>query len=176
MSKRRAMLPLISIHVLLLFLWQIQVFSAAGAGFDGFKDLRMAGFDLLADILGLTNTAEWAAFTIFTPGDTAIALLALTEPISDLIRYHIAPQWLSYKNLTSLPLGTQIGTLLPNNTLLVTSVQDSDLSTDFTLDNVGIILPELYFDERIIVHGISDVMNPLIYGTASSNIMEIPVA
>ncbi|KAJ7296285.1 hypothetical protein O6H91_12G103600 [Diphasiastrum complanatum] len=165
MGLSRALLLLILLQVVVLGLGLIM-----GMPNDLVKEFRAAGFDLVADLLGSTDVGDASAFTLFTPGDASLALLSRSEPAIDLLRYHISPQWLSYNDLKSLPLGAQISTLLPNYTILVTSTAEGDeLSNGLTLDNVEILLPDLYFDEMIVIHGISDIMNPFIYG-AEQNI------
>ncbi|KAJ7535300.1 hypothetical protein O6H91_12G026700 [Diphasiastrum complanatum] len=147
-------------HILLAEFCTAQLFPAADA-------LRSAGYTVITDLLQVTSTVSQLPrqFTLFAPLDTAFAFLMADPARADLLRYHVATQRLVFDNLTSLPLGARIETMLPDHTILVTSLEGELLRAGhLSLDGVQIVEPDLFVNEEIAVHGIAEVMNPYIFG------------
>lgn len=102
--------------------------------------------------------------TIFVPTDAAFQSVNVADTM-ELFQYHVAIQRFAFAQLFSLNEGDILPTLLDGNSILVTSNQ----LMNFTLDDVRVISPDLYYDSTIVVHGIGGILNYSLYGKGQTN-------
>ncbi|KAH7427252.1 hypothetical protein KP509_10G035900 [Ceratopteris richardii] len=131
--------------------------------------LREHGFLMLATSIQLADspliseTRLPTSFTLFAPSDMAMVSVHLKpELLLPLLRYHISPNRLEMGDLLTMPLGMRIGTLLPGSSLLVTSNNTS--TRPFTIDNVPIVLPDIFVGDMLVIHGINHVFDAQSFG------------
>ncbi|XP_057965069.1 putative fasciclin-like arabinogalactan protein 20 [Malania oleifera] len=95
------------------------------------------------------------AATIFAPSDAAFLLSG--QPSLLLLQFHISPLRLHPQNLSALPPGATIPTLLLNHSLIVTAPSDG---VDFTINNVKIEDSPVYDDgSSMVIYGIEEFFN-----------------
>ncbi|KAI3918911.1 hypothetical protein MKW98_017359 [Papaver atlanticum] len=85
------------------------------------SDSGYESMSLTLDLVSQTSTfpSSTSALTIFAPSDAAFVNSG--QPSLNLFQYHISPLKYSIQTLKSLPYGTRIPTLFPNQSLLVSS-------------------------------------------------------
>jgi hypothetical protein len=97
----------------------------------------------------LEDHASLNTATIFAPPN--LAVVASSSLLLDkIVRFHILPRRLTYKELTSLPARTLLRTLVPGQ----------DLEVNFkkglvNINGVEIAAPDLFSSEKFVVHGVS---------------------
>lgn len=128
--------------------------------------LHRAGFSkILPSLMHLVNIPEGIStqFTLFIPADSSIMLnLPRTK---EILEYHVVPQRIAFQNLTCFPMGYRIPTLLVGRNIVVTSTRGNNGHQQrLTLDEVEVVMPDLYHDQFLVVHGLNGVLNPFMYG------------
>ncbi|KAK4779329.1 hypothetical protein SAY86_006857 [Trapa natans] len=104
--------------------------------------------------------------TLFVPANSSFSSgvaatnLPLTDPI--LVSRHIVPQSLSFSDLTLFPIGSKLPTLLVDSPIVITNNSRSN----FTLNGLSLILPDLLSTATVSVHGITDILNFTTHGEA----------
>ena len=102
-------------------------------------------------------------FTLFVPMDASIIAKLVTT--RELIQYHVVPQRMPYQNLTCLPVGYKLPTLLPGRNIIVTSARgETDHQQMLALDEMEVLMPDVYRDDFFVIHAVSGLLNPFIYG------------
>ncbi|RAL53955.1 hypothetical protein DM860_004426 [Cuscuta australis] len=135
--------------------------------------LRARGYSLVASTLSVM-TAGNANFsgTIMAPPDFAFSF-AISKfispsrrlphrPSAAILLYHTLRQPLEWRNLSSLADGNQIPTLFNGNCLLF-KTSNGDVSISASRKEffaVRIRQPDMYADDRLVVHGIDGVLDP----------------
>ncbi|XP_030551576.1 FAS1 domain-containing protein SELMODRAFT_448915-like [Rhodamnia argentea] len=94
--------------------------------------------------------------TLFVP---AVAALPRDPPS---LLYHVVPQHLASSQLKLFRAGSRLPTLLPNNSILVTGGSPSN----FSLDGLPLVEPDLFSSDGLAVHGVAGVLNYTVYGSA----------
>ncbi|XP_024011138.1 fasciclin-like arabinogalactan protein 19 [Eutrema salsugineum] len=136
--------------------------------------LRVRGRALFAnsittsDILFDIFSAE--SLTLLVPTDAMLFNLDMTYSLPfyiSTLRLHVLPLRLPISDLRSLPNASSIPTFLPSHRLLLTK---PPYSTDSVyLDGVQILLPGLFYDEHIAVHGLAGILQLRSSGTDVEN-------
>jgi hypothetical protein len=101
--------------------------------------------------------------TIFVPTNAATdAFTVSNQNFTDLCSYHITNNNYYFDDLISFHVGTQIPTLLSNNTLLVTN----NNSNNFRINNNKLMATNLYTIQTVACYVVSDILNSTIWGQA----------
>ncbi|KAF7852188.1 hypothetical protein BT93_L5347 [Corymbia citriodora subsp. variegata] len=133
--------------------------------------------NILDALLGSSDFGNWASVlsavhpstlpvsaTLFVPGgggdDDGAALSALLPKDPPSLLYHVVPQHLAFSQLKLFRTGSRLPTLLPNNSILVTGGSPSN----FSLDGVPLVEPDLFSSDSLAVHGVAGVLNYRVYG------------
>ncbi|KAI5083728.1 hypothetical protein GOP47_0003471 [Adiantum capillus-veneris] len=102
--------------------------------------------------------------TIFVPMDEGIAesglQLSTFNTAMPILQYHVIVKRLVFHDLQQLPVGQTLQTLLPNNTVIITS----NSSANFTIDDVLMSHRNLFVASSTVVHGMNGVLNSDLYG------------
>ncbi|KAG0577778.1 hypothetical protein KC19_5G181200 [Ceratodon purpureus] len=115
--------------------------------------------------------------TIFVPPNSIVdGVLSSNPNVTDLVSYHITNNNYYFSVLANFTIGTQISTLLANNTLLVT---DNDPNS-FYINNINVMARDLCTIQTVACYAISDILNSSIWGQVTlsdaSPTASIPVA
>lgn len=114
---------------------------------NGFISFAIALHSVLDGIL--EKNISLNSTTIFAP--PYFAFVASPSPLLDrLVRYHILPRRLTYKELSALPDKTSLSTLVANQDLQLT-VGVKRLA----IDGVPVVAPDIFSSDKFVVHGIS---------------------
>ncbi|KAH7351839.1 hypothetical protein KP509_19G016700 [Ceratopteris richardii] len=112
----------------------------------------------------VNRTGAGMEFTVFVPTDGNIVLNF--PRTREMLEYHVSPQLIDYQGLMFYPTGYKIPTLLRGKHILVTSTMGFiDHQQRLTLDEIEVVVPDLYRNQFIVVHGLNGVLNPFIYGS-----------
>ncbi|KAL2652794.1 hypothetical protein R1flu_020922 [Riccia fluitans] len=119
--------------------------------------LREAGqFGAVAGLLdGLQMKNITPMTTWFLPNDQAFSGANFPANATKFIDYHVIRELLPYSRLTSLGVGTKLPTFLGREIVVVSS----NTASNFSVDNAMVIVPDLYTDSTVAVHGINAVMD-----------------
>ncbi|OVA10044.1 FAS1 domain [Macleaya cordata] len=142
--------------------------------------------NIIEALMGTQDFSNWAVVlsttdpstfpltaTLFIPSDNALSNITPTEFRQfhpSIFAYHIIPQQLNFSLLKTFKIGSRIPTLLPNNTILVTTNSESN----YTIDDSQIIHPDLYINGAIAVHGIGSLLNYSVFGGGFLEDHQIP--
>ncbi|KAI3420488.1 uncharacterized protein J3R85_012796 [Psidium guajava] len=148
--------------------------AAAALPADGTCCLQQVS-NILDALLGSGDFGNWASVlsaidpstlavsaTLFVPAggdDPAVAALPRDPPS---LLYHVVPQHLASSQLKLFRAGSRLPTLLPNNSILVTG----GFPSNFTLDGLPLVEPDLFSSDSLAVHGVAGVLNYTVYGSA----------
>ncbi|KAI4369028.1 hypothetical protein MLD38_017521 [Melastoma candidum] len=123
---------------------------------DVLANARFTSMALTLELISETSVLpESSSLTIFSPNDAAFSHSG--QPTLSLLRLHFCPSSLPSGFLRSLPFGTEIPTTLWNGSLVVSSLPSD---ANFTLNGVKIDRSPLYWDEVLMVYGISSFFDP----------------
>eukprot|EP00249_Psilotum_nudum_P027985 c36352_g1_i1 orf=1-849(-) len=132
-------------------------------------------FQLAAGILAsLDMNLLPASATLLVPNDKAVS--KVDNDINGFgnafptLRYHVVTRQLSFRDLLDLRVGTRLETLLKDNTVLITN---SD-QRNYTVDDVRLTRPDIYFDDTMVIHGIDGILNASVYGNRSFSLVRPP--
>ncbi|KAK7390922.1 hypothetical protein VNO78_19126 [Psophocarpus tetragonolobus] len=122
------------------------------------QTLKTGGYSAMASFLGmqLSGVAEQSGITVFAPADDM-----LMNRIGDLgdypsfFRRHIVPCRILWNDLVDLGDGTELPTFLEGFAINITR-SDGVL----ILNGVPVFFPDVFFNDRVVVHGVSDVLSP----------------
>ncbi|KAL3742464.1 FAS1 domain-containing protein SELMODRAFT_448915-like [Eucalyptus grandis] len=132
--------------------------------------------NILDALLGSSDFGNWASVlpafnpstlsisgTLFVPAgnDAAVSVLPMDPPS---LLYHMVPQRLAFSQLKLFRTGSRLPTFLPNNSILITGGSPSN----FTLDGIPLIEPDLFSSDGLIVHGVAGFLNYTVYGGGSA--------
>ncbi|KAJ8623796.1 hypothetical protein MRB53_032326 [Persea americana] len=135
------------------------VFSKENAAFPSVSsppdiDAMLKDLDGWGEIVNQTLSKA----TIFIPTDVPKELVRGVN--STVIKYHVVPYAFSFFHLKQFDNGTRFPTLMHNKSILITSND----GTNFTIDGSHISHPDLFYDGKNAVHGVSTLLNYNIYG------------
>ncbi|KAI6703099.1 hypothetical protein NL676_012235 [Syzygium grande] len=132
--------------------------------------------NILDALLGSGDFGNWASVlsainpstlpvsaTLFIPAGDDAAVSTLPKDPPSLL-YHVVPQRLPFSQLKFFRTGSRLPTLLPNNSILVTAGSPSN----FTLDGLPLVEPDLFSSDGFAVHGVAGVLNYTVYGGGSA--------
>ncbi|KAF3432229.1 hypothetical protein FNV43_RR26968 [Rhamnella rubrinervis] len=126
---------------------------------DAAEILSDSGFISMAltlELVSQTLTIQSPSLTIFAPTDAAFSHSG--QPSLSLLQFHFCPLPLPLESLKSLSTGTKIPTLLPGQSLILTS---SSLDDRISLNNVKITTGSpIYDDGALIIFGIEKFLDP----------------
>ncbi|XP_004305572.1 PREDICTED: putative fasciclin-like arabinogalactan protein 20 [Fragaria vesca subsp. vesca] len=124
---------------------------------DASKVLTSEGCSVMASFLEMQFHGflkSLTKLTVFAPVDHAmVSRIGDLSQYSSLFRRHVAPCKLSWNDLVSLDDGTVLRTNL-QGFLINVSRYDGVL----VLNGVSVIMPEMYHNDWLVVHGISEVL------------------
>ncbi|XP_071714542.1 FAS1 domain-containing protein SELMODRAFT_448915-like [Rutidosis leptorrhynchoides] len=110
--------------------------------------------------------------TIFVPRNTTLTATATGSlnfdplTIMTIIPYHILPQRFTFSELQLFQTHTQIPTLLPFKTIVITNNEIGN----FTIDDSLITSPDFYTNDVVCVHGVERIFDYVVYGDAGDKI------
>ncbi|KAL3684634.1 hypothetical protein R1sor_002656 [Riccia sorocarpa] len=107
----------------------------------------------LLDNLQMKNITPMT--TWFLPNDQAFLGANFPANLTKFIDYHVVRELLPYSRLSSLGVGTRLPTFLGLERIVVSS----NSASNFSVDNAMVIVPDLYTDSTIAVHGINEVLD-----------------
>ncbi|KAL3684636.1 hypothetical protein R1sor_002658 [Riccia sorocarpa] len=107
----------------------------------------------LLDNLQMKNITPMT--TWFLPNDQAFSGANFPANLTKFIDYHVVRELLPYSRLSSLGVGTRLPTFLGRERIVVSS----NSASNFSVDNAMVIVPDLYTDSTIAVHGINEVLD-----------------
>ncbi|KAF6156362.1 hypothetical protein GIB67_031483 [Kingdonia uniflora] len=133
--------------------------------------------NIVEALIGTDDFANWAGVLSATDPSTfpltATLFLPMNESFSQtsssssngfdpsVFAYHVIPQRLSFIDLQRFAIGSQLPTLLPNKTIVITS----NSTANYTINQSRVSHPNLYINGVVAVHGIE---SPLSYATQDS--------
>ncbi|KAH7546824.1 hypothetical protein FEM48_Zijuj01G0242000 [Ziziphus jujuba var. spinosa] len=126
---------------------------------NGIKNLYDKGYHALSSIIldalfkNHMNVSGNSTFTVLCPPDGAFSSKNPQPPL-ELLQYHVVPQELESGNLSSLPHGSKIDTLLPGHPLVATTLPNDNYTS---LNEVKVTQWNLYNDGGLIIHATHDV-------------------
>ncbi|KAK9741226.1 hypothetical protein RND81_03G090400 [Saponaria officinalis] len=144
---------------------------------DAMIRLRTSGYSILAlalrvkypDLISLEN------MTIFAVDDSAIFHGGHAYVHS--VRFHILPnKFLRYSDLERLPPATLLPTLEFGESLTVTSSGSGGLVSPMRINYVRVKFPDMLYNMKLVVHGLSSPFPRLSHVTAASTTRQISFA
>ncbi|KAK7343458.1 hypothetical protein VNO77_12217 [Canavalia gladiata] len=127
------------------------IFDAA----DVLSDSGYVSMALTLEIVAETLLEQSPSATVFAPSDSAFRKSG--QPSLDLLRFHFAPLTLPPASLRLLPADTRIPTMLPGQSVTVTT-SPSDRVT--SLNNIKLTGSPIYDDGFLLVYGIERFLDP----------------
>jgi len=121
------------------------VFDAA----DVLLDSGFVSMALTLEVVAETLLEQSPSATVFAPSDSAFKKSG--QPSLDLLRFHLAPLPLTPSSLRLLSAGARIPTMLPGQSLTVTT-SSSDRAT--SINNIKLTPSPIYDDGFLLVYGI----------------------
>ncbi|MCO5601904.1 hypothetical protein L7F22_056030 [Adiantum nelumboides] len=124
------------------------------------------GYSAAATFLGAVDLNHLLpeSSTILVPVDEAVAesglQLGTFNTAMPILQYHVIVKRLVFNDLQQLPVGQTLRTLLPSNTVIITS----NSSANFTIDDVRMSHKNLFVASSTVVHGMNGVLNSAMYG------------
>ncbi|WJX69139.1 hypothetical protein P8452_53426 [Trifolium repens] len=98
------------------------------------------------------DSMSFSSVTIFAPHE--VNLLNYPSNVLDrVVRFHILPQRLTYRELSSFPVRTLLKTLVLNDHLEIDGVLD--FMSGVVINGIEIVKPDMFVSERFVIHGIS---------------------
>ncbi|TKY69278.1 putative fasciclin arabinogalactan protein 20 [Spatholobus suberectus] len=122
---------------------------------DASRALRSRGFSLMASVLDVQLPAS-RELTLLAPGDEAVAKRAgnLSE-FPALLRRHLVPRKVAWRDLAGLKDGTLIGTYERGFAVNVTKSGTRTL----LLNGVPVVFRDMYRGDWLVVHGLRHVLS-----------------
>ncbi|CAM6101216.1 unnamed protein product [Calypogeia fissa] len=119
--------------------------------------LRDAGrFGAIAGLLdGLQMKSVTPMTTWFLPNDQAFSDINYPKNVTTFLDYHVVRELLPFSRLLTLSIGTRIPTFLDKEVIVVTN----NSQFNFSIDNAMMVVPDLYSDSTVAVHGINAVLD-----------------
>ncbi|XP_045802881.1 fasciclin-like arabinogalactan protein 21 [Trifolium pratense] len=98
------------------------------------------------------DSMSFSSATIFAPPD--VNLLNYPSSVLDrFVRFHILPQKLTYRELSSFPVRTLLKTLVLNDDLEIDGVLE--FMSGVVVNGIEIVKPDMVVSEKFVIHGIS---------------------
>jgi len=127
--------------------WSRIIQLLSSYGFVSFAIGLHSGLDGILEDHASLNTV-----TIFAPPNLA-AVASSSLLLDKIVRFHVLPRRLTFKELTSLPVRTLLRTLVPGQDLEVAG--EVNFMQGLVVNGVKIAAPDLFSSEKFVVHGIS---------------------
>ncbi|XLR01967.1 hypothetical protein S83_068165 [Arachis hypogaea] len=131
---------------------------------DILADSSFVSMALTLQVVAESLLEQSPSVTIFAPTDSAFKKSG--QPSFDLLRFHLAPLPLPAQSLRLLPAGAKIPTMLPGQSLVVTT-SPSDRIT--SLNNVRITGSPIYDDGVLLIYGVDRFFDPNFQDNSGSN-------
>ena len=150
-----------SVALLFFFLSFLISFARAlprEAVFDAADVLSDSGFVSMAltlEVVAETLLEQSPSATVFAPSDSAFKKSG--QPSLDLLRFHLAPLPLTPSSLRLLTAGARIPTMLPGQSLTVTTSSSDGVTS---VNNVKLAQSPIYDDGFLLVYGIDRFFDP----------------
>ncbi|KAF7808783.1 putative fasciclin-like arabinogalactan protein 20 [Senna tora] len=135
------------------------VWFSGGSSFDeACETLRSKGCSVMASFLEMQflGLRDRPQLTVFAPVDEAMAVnhTGRLRKYSSILRRHVVPCKILWSDLVGLDNGTVLRTYERGFGINVTKSGDDELQ----LNGVGVVFPELYFNDWLVVHGLQEVL------------------
>ncbi|XP_027364770.1 putative fasciclin-like arabinogalactan protein 20 [Abrus precatorius] len=152
MASTLALLLLLSPFFSLCFaLPREAIFDAA----DILSDSSFVSMALTLEIVAENLLEQSPSATVFAPSDSAFKKSG--QPSLDLLRFHLAPLPLPPASLRLLPAGARIPTMLPGQSLTVTTSPSERVAS---LNNIKLTESPIYDDGFLLVYGTERFFDP----------------
>ncbi|KAK7280372.1 hypothetical protein RJT34_25436 [Clitoria ternatea] len=122
---------------------------------DVLSDSNFVSMALTLEIVAETILEHSPSATVFAPSDAAFKKSG--QPSLDILRFHFVPLPLPLSSLRIFPAGARIPTMLPGQSLTVTT-SSSDRVT--SLNNIKLTESPIYDDGLLLVYGIDRFFDP----------------
>ncbi|XP_020205990.1 putative fasciclin-like arabinogalactan protein 20, partial [Cajanus cajan] len=133
--------------------------AAASDSFDqAVQALKSGGYSVVASFLGmqLSGVAEQGGITVFAPADEMVAnRIGDIGEYPSFFRRHVVPCRLLWNDLVDFGDGSELATFLEGFAINITRSGGI-----LTLNGVPVFFPDVFFNDRVVVHGVSDVLAP----------------
>ncbi|KAL0538699.1 hypothetical protein IC582_022854 [Cucumis melo] len=140
------------ISLILLSLFSLSSSLTSETVLDAAEILSDNGFVSMAltlELIAESLLSQSNSITIFSPPDTSFVQSG--QPSLSLLRFHFLPLYLSPGSLRSFAFGTKIPTMLPSQSLTVTTPQSDSV---ISLNRVKVSSSPFYDDGLLVVYGI----------------------
>lgn len=136
--------------------------STAGSSdsFDqAIETLSSGGYSAMASFLGmqLSGVAEQSGITVFAPADeTVLSRIGDFGDYPAFYRRHVVPCKLLWNDLVNIGDGTELPTFLEGFSINITRSGGI-----LILNGVPVFFPDMVFNDKMVVHGLGDVLAAL---------------
>ncbi|KHN06738.1 Putative fasciclin-like arabinogalactan protein 20 [Glycine soja] len=131
--------------------------ASASDSFDqAIQTLKTGGYSAMASFLGmqLSGVADQSGITVFAPtDDTVMSRIGDFGEYPSFFRRHVVPCRLLWNDLVNFGDGSELPTFLDGFAINITR-SDGVL----ILNGVPVFFPDVFFNDRVVVHGVSDVL------------------
>ncbi|CAJ1977435.1 unnamed protein product [Sphenostylis stenocarpa] len=131
--------------------------AGASDSFDqAIQTLKTGGYSAVASFLGmqLSGVVEQSGITVFAPADDVVMnRIGDIGEYPSFFRRHVVPCRLLWNDLVNFADGSELSTFLEGFAINITR-SDGVL----ILNGVPVFFPDVFFNDRVVVHGVSDVL------------------
>ncbi|BAT93859.1 hypothetical protein LR48_Vigan609s002100 [Vigna angularis] len=131
--------------------------SGASDSFNrAIQTLKSGGYSAVASFLGmqLSGVAEPNGITVFAPADDSVMnRIGDFDQYPSFFRRHVVPCRFLWNDLVNFGDGFMLPTFLDGFSINITR-SDGVL----ILNGVPVLFPDLFFNDRVVVHGVSDIL------------------
>lgn len=120
------------------------------------QTLKTSGYSAMASFLGMQLSGDISqnGITVFAPADeNVINRLGVFEDYPSFFRRHVVPCKFLWNDLVDFVDGTELPTFLEGFTINITRTGGV-----LILNGVPVYFPDAFFNDRVVVHGVSDVL------------------
>lgn len=118
--------------------------------------LKSSGYSAMASFLGmqLSGDIDQNGITVFAPADEmVINRIGDFEDYPSFFRRHVVPCKFLWNDLVDFVDGSELPTFLEGFTINITRSGGV-----LVLNGVPVFFPDIFFNDRVVVHGVSDVL------------------
>lgn len=120
------------------------------------ETLKSGGYSAMASFLGmqLSGVSEQSGMTVFAPADDMVLnRIGDLGELPSFFRRHVVPCKLLWNDLVDFDDGSELPTFLEGFAINIT--RNGGV---LILNGVPVFFPDIFFNDRIVVHGVSDVL------------------
>jgi len=129
---------------------------SSGSFEEAVKTLKTTGYSVMASFLGmqLSGNINQNGITVFAPTDEMVMnRIGDFEDYPSFFRRHMVPCKFLWNDLVDFGDGTQLPTFLEGFSINITRSGGV-----LILNGVPVFFPDVFFNERLVVHGVTDVL------------------